>query len=279
MAKGAKSRDKTDRDPVLVDFALQGGGSHGRVHLGRARPISRGALAQGRSDIGHVRRRDERGSALHPTANEGGTEGARVALDAYWGRVAKAARFSPLQRSPLDRMMNRWTLDTSPGYLAMDLMSRVFSPYEMRIRRAVIRSARFWQRASISPTIKLFITATNVHTGRGRIFRNPEITPDVLLASRLPADHVSRRLRSTASLTGTAVTPATRPSRRSCAKATRTTPFSTTACLTTALWSRCFPCAGRRTRKATKTFSWWPFSAQSSRSSSSSCLGRIVGSF
>jgi NTE family protein len=31
--------------------------------------------------------------------------------------------------------------------------------------------------------IKLFITATNVRTGRGRIFRNPEITPDVLLAS------------------------------------------------------------------------------------------------
>src|SRR5208282_3890047 len=32
-------------------------------------------------------------------------------------------------------------------------------------------------------SIKLFITATNVHTGRGRIFRNKEITPDVLLAS------------------------------------------------------------------------------------------------
>jgi NTE family protein len=31
--------------------------------------------------------------------------------------------------------------------------------------------------------IKLFITATNVHTGRGRIFRNREITPEVLLAS------------------------------------------------------------------------------------------------
>jgi len=32
-------------------------------------------------------------------------------------------------------------------------------------------------------TIKLFITATNVRTGRGRIFRNAEITADVLLAS------------------------------------------------------------------------------------------------
>ena len=31
--------------------------------------------------------------------------------------------------------------------------------------------------------MKLFVTATNVRTGRGRIFRNGEITPNVLLAS------------------------------------------------------------------------------------------------
>jgi NTE family protein len=31
--------------------------------------------------------------------------------------------------------------------------------------------------------IKLFVTATQVRTGRGRVFRNNEITPDVLLAS------------------------------------------------------------------------------------------------
>jgi NTE family protein len=29
----------------------------------------------------------------------------------------------------------------------------------------------------------LFVTATNVHTGRGRVFRNADLTPDVLLAS------------------------------------------------------------------------------------------------
>jgi len=27
------------------------------------------------------------------------------------------------------------------------------------------------------------VTATNIHTGRGRLFRNAELTPDVLLAS------------------------------------------------------------------------------------------------
>jgi NTE family protein len=31
--------------------------------------------------------------------------------------------------------------------------------------------------------IGLFVTATNVHTGRGRVFRNAELTPDVLFAS------------------------------------------------------------------------------------------------
>jgi NTE family protein len=34
-----------------------------------------------------------------------------------------------------------------------------------------------------SGSIKLFVNATNVRTGRGRIFRNAELTPDVLLAS------------------------------------------------------------------------------------------------
>ena len=38
--------------------------------------------------------------------------------------------------------------------------------------------------------IKLFITATNVHTGRGRIFRNKEITPGGPARLGLPADPV-----------------------------------------------------------------------------------------
>ena len=63
--------------------------------------------------------------------DRGGAEGARLALDKYWQRVSRAAAFSPLQRSPLDRFMGRWTLDTSPAYVAMDLLSRVMSPYDL----------------------------------------------------------------------------------------------------------------------------------------------------
>jgi NTE family protein len=66
-------------------------------------------------------------------------------------------------------------------------MSRAFSPYDLNpmgfnpLRQILAESIDF-ERLIASP-IKLFITATNVHTGRGRIFRNSQITPDVLLAS------------------------------------------------------------------------------------------------
>ncbi len=66
-------------------------------------------------------------------------------------------------------------------------MSRVFSPYDLNplgfnpLRQVLADSIDF-DRLARSP-IKLFITATNVRTGRGRMFRNGEITPDVLLAS------------------------------------------------------------------------------------------------
>ena len=118
---------------------------------------------------------------------QGGAEGARAALDTYWRRVSRAAAFSPLQRSPLDRLMGRWTLDTSPAYLAMDLMARVVSPYDLNPLglnplRSVLDECIDFDRLARAP-IKLFVTATNVRTGRGHIFRNEEITADVLLAS------------------------------------------------------------------------------------------------
>jgi NTE family protein len=83
--------------------------------------------------------------------------------------------------------MGRWTLDTSPFYILTDLMSRVLSPYDLNPTgynplRAVLAESIDFERLARSP-IQLFVTATRVRTGRGRIFRNAEITADVLLAS------------------------------------------------------------------------------------------------
>ena len=175
-----------DRSPLLVDLALQGGGAHGAFTWGVLDRLlqetwltidgisgtSAGAMNAAVVADGHA---------------AGGAEGARQALDRYWKAVADAARFSPFQRGPLDRMLGRWTMDSSPAFLGMDFLSRLFSPYDLNpsnfnpLRRILNEQIDF-ERLKSSP-IHLFITATNVRTGRGRVFRNAELTPDVLLAS------------------------------------------------------------------------------------------------
>ena len=175
-----------EHGPVLVDLALQGGGSHGAFTWGVLDRLLEETWIKVEA-ISGTSAGAMNAAVLVSGWVEGGAEGARAALEAYWKRVAEAAKFSPLQRSPVDRLMNRWTLDTSPAYLAMDLMSRVLSPYDLNpmglnpISSILSESIDFAHLADAP--IKLFITATNVHTGRGRIFRNPEITADVLLAS------------------------------------------------------------------------------------------------
>jgi NTE family protein len=171
---------------VLVVLALQGGGSHGAFTWGvldrlLEEPWIKIEAISGTS-AGAMN-----AAVLADGLSLGGAHGARGALDAYWRRVSRAAAFSPLQRGALERLTGRWTLDTSPAYLTMDLMSRIFSPYDLNPMdfnplRGVLAQSIDFERLAKSP-VKLFITATNVHTGRGRIFRNGEITPDVLLAS------------------------------------------------------------------------------------------------
>ena len=180
------SRQPAMREPVDIDLALQGGGSHGAFTWGVLDRLleepwlrfigisgtSAGAMNAAVMVAGHA---------------AGGTAGARAALEAFWRRVSEAARLSPFQRSPLDILLGRWTLDYSPMFVAMDLASRLFSPYDLNpgglnpLRDVLADSIDFGQLAKAP--IKLFITATNVHTGRGRVFRNAEVTPDVMLAS------------------------------------------------------------------------------------------------
>jgi NTE family protein len=186
MAKAKADRREQARETVLIDLALQGGGSHGAFTWGvldrlLEEPWLRIEAISGTS-AGAMN-----AAVLVSGFMQGGVAGARAALDSYWKRVSDAARFSPIQRSAIDRLMGRWSLDASPGYLVMDLMSRVVSPYSLNplglnpIADILRRSIDFDHLGEA--TIKLFITATNVHTGRGRVFRNPEITPEVLLAS------------------------------------------------------------------------------------------------
>ena len=175
-----------NRRQVLVDLALQGGGSHGAFTWGVLDRLVEEPWLQ-IAGISGTSAGAMNAAVLADGWTAGGADGAREALDKYWRRVSRAAAFSPFQRSPLDRLMGSWSLDTSPAYLFADLMSRVLSPYDLHplgynpLREILAESIDF-ERLAGAP-IKLFVTATRVRTGRGRIFRNAEITADVLLAS------------------------------------------------------------------------------------------------
>jgi NTE family protein len=174
------------RAPVLIDLALQGGGSHGAFTWGVLDRLLEEPWLQVEA-ISGTSAGAMNAAVLASGWAEGGAAGARKALDAYWDRVARAAVFSPLQRTPIDRMLGRWSLDHSPVFVGFELMARIFSPYNLNPRgynplESILEESIDFKRLGQS-SIKLFVTATNVRTGRGRIFRNAEITADVLLAS------------------------------------------------------------------------------------------------
>ncbi len=175
-----------EREPVLVDFALQGGGSHGAFTWG----VLDRLLEESWLEVEGVSGTSAgamNAAVLADGFAAGGRAGGRSALESYWRHVAHEARFSPFKRTPLDRMLGRWSLDTAPGFLFMDLMTRLFSPYQYNplgnnaLAPIIARQIDF-DRLRNSP-LKVFITATNVRTGRPRVFRNAEITPEVLMAS------------------------------------------------------------------------------------------------
>ena len=176
----------THAKPLLLDFALQGGGSHGAFTWGVLDRLLEEPWMQ-IDGISGTSAGAMNAAVLSDGYAEGGADGARAALEAFWKRVSKAAVMSPFRRGPLDILMGRWTLDNSPLFVAFDMASRLFSPYDLNPRAFnpltdILAESINFERLVASP-IKVFVTATNVRTGRGRVFRNAELTPDVLLAS------------------------------------------------------------------------------------------------
>jgi len=182
ITKGETSK----RDRLLIDFALQGGGAHGAFTWGALDRFLEEPWLQ-IDGISGTSAGAMNAAVLVGGHAKGGADAARSALESFWQSVSQAALMSPLRRGFLDILLGRWTLDHSPVFVAMDMMARLFSPYDLNpggfnpLQQILAKSIDF-ERLASAP-IKLFVTATNVRTGQGRVFRNREITPNVLLAS------------------------------------------------------------------------------------------------
>ncbi len=176
-----------------IDLALQGGGAHGafgwgvldrlledeRLHIEGISATSAGAM---------------NAAMLKTGLAKGGRQGAKELLDEFWRRVEdwRGPYVNPWLEylhsvnTPLPEMAKAISL--APAYLAQATMTRMFSPYELNpldinLMRDIIDDLVDFDLICSDCDPHLYVTATNVRTGKIKIFERDEISREALLAS------------------------------------------------------------------------------------------------
>jgi len=170
-----------------VNLALQGGGAHGAFTWG----VLDHLLEDGRLRIAGVSGTSAgamNAVALAAGHTRAGPEGARAALDDFWRSMSASASHTPLQRMPVDRVTGNWGLENNPFYHFMNALTGVASPYQLNplnlnpLRDLVEESVDF-EMVRQCTAFELFISATNVETGRVKVFPREHLTADMVMAS------------------------------------------------------------------------------------------------
>jgi NTE family protein len=186
LARPARSHTAATRVKP-VNLALQGGGAHGAFAWGVLDRLLEDERI-GVEGISACSAGAMNAVVLAYGLTEGGREGARSALTNFWRRISHSSTFSPLQPTAWDRLTHNHALESSPAFLAFDLMTRMLSPYEFNpfnlnpLRDVLLDSVDF-ERLRAGCAAKLFLSATNVRSGKVKVFTNAEICVDAVLAS------------------------------------------------------------------------------------------------
>ncbi|WP_425050634.1 patatin-like phospholipase family protein [Psychromarinibacter sp. S121] len=180
MKKPAKKR---------INLALQGGGAHGAFTWG----VLDRLLEEPELEIAAISGTSAgamNGAALKSGLVRGGATAARETLDWFWEQMGAldGDQFPEWARVffPAPGTVSRM-IEMSPLYAWRDSVSKVFSPYsygplyDNPLRRVVEHLA--FEEVCSDAGPKLFVCATNVRTGKIRVFSGQEITGDALLAS------------------------------------------------------------------------------------------------
>ncbi len=179
-ARGWSRWRRARRLPTL-NLALQGGGAHGAFTWGvldRLLEDERFAV----EGISGTSAGALNAVVLASGWLAGGAEGGRRALETLWREIAALARFSPLRAGGLTQ-------------IAADFTAQLLSPYQLNplglnpLRRIVGQLVDL-ERLRAERRLKLFIAATNLRTGRARVFGSAELSTEVIMASAcLPQMH------------------------------------------------------------------------------------------
>ncbi|WP_377762112.1 patatin-like phospholipase family protein [Paracoccus angustae] len=185
--------DETAMDEKRINLALQGGGAHGAFSWGVLdRLLDEDWLTI--SAVSGTSAGALNGAALKAgLSRQGGRAGrlaARANLDHLWARVGQISdnRIVRWMHSliPTPRGLDRLTEMFSPAAW-LDSVTRIFSPYDygpfyVNPLASVLRELPHPDFSNTRGP-QLFVAATNVRTGRIRVFTNAAATPDAVMAS------------------------------------------------------------------------------------------------
>ncbi|MBO16736.1 patatin-like phospholipase family protein, partial [Herbaspirillum sp.] len=175
----------------IVSLALQGGGSHGAFTWG----VLDRLLEDGRLDLEGISGASAGAMNAAVMAQgyvQDGRDGARAALERFWTALSNGVPMDHVTTEGAPVIANPTPM---PGMQALLAMTRFFSPTQLNpldinpLRDILVEQVDF-ERLRSQRELKLFIAATQVSTGTLKIFRNPDLSVEVLLASAcLPSLH------------------------------------------------------------------------------------------
>jgi len=171
-----------------ISLGLQGGGSYGAFTWG----VLDRLLREERLEI--VALSGASAGAINAAvvadgwAHGGGPEGARRALDRFWRALGGTALFSPLQRTPLDHLAGGFTMSHSPAYHLMEMAGALTgpvleTPFTINPLRSFLTTMVDFGRVRACEELGVYISATEVNSGRGKIFVREELDVQRVVAS------------------------------------------------------------------------------------------------
>jgi NTE family protein len=170
-----------------ISLALQGGGVHGAFTWGALDRL----LEEERLDIAAISATSAgalNAAALKAGMLRDGRAGARANLDWLWeqiGAIPNDALSAWFAAAGPDAGSISRAIEASPAYQWGEAVSRMVSPYQLPLPNPLRRIAeRFdFDRVCAASPPSLHVCATNVRTGKVRVFAGAEITADAILAS------------------------------------------------------------------------------------------------
>jgi NTE family protein len=170
-----------------INLALQGGGAHGAFTWG----VLEHLLSEQRLEVEGVSGTSAGAINAVMFADglvRGGRAEAQKRLADFWRAASSTGNLPTLQRAVMERLLAFTPLEGTPVQAWFDAVSRYFSPYDVNplninpLKELIERFVDFEALRACS-NLQIFVSATNVQTGRVRIFPRAKITADAVMAS------------------------------------------------------------------------------------------------